>query len=227
MDFLAWLANLNASFSGSALSKYIDFYSLGWFMFILTLSIYAISKDQWIRLRKELHQYAMYDLLTGLPNRRMFEERVQEAIAVSERQNRQFALILGDLNRFKSVNDTLGHHAGDALLKEVSRRISPIMRAGDTLSRLGGDEFAFIIQEDSDPAGVARLCERVKAALQAPASLGNRPVELDISLGIALYPQDGTSLEDLLRRADISMYRAKGSGAQYVFYSPEMEMAPA
>ncbi len=202
----------------SILTVFTDFDTIGWLLFFLMFLVYAISKDQWFRLRKELHRYAMFDLLTGLPNRRHLEDRAQQTIRLCERRGEKFTLMLGDLNHFKSVNDTLGHHAGDELLKQVAKRISQAIRTSDTLARLGGDEFAFIIHSHQGDLGITQVCQRLQAALAEPFELDGHLFQIGISLGGAIFPEEGATLDELLRRADVSMYQAKEAQSDFVFY---------
>jgi diguanylate cyclase (GGDEF)-like protein len=214
----ALFSDLQYHFKYSMLSNYIDFYALGWVLFIFTLLIYLISKDQWLRLRMELQQNAMYDLLTGLPNRRLFEDRMMQKVRLCGRKKESFALILGDLNNFKLVNDTLGHHAGDDLLKQVAMELSTVVRSSDTVARLGGDEFAFIINDVRTPSDVQQVAEKILLALAQPIMMEGKAFQVGISLGISFYPEHGTNQQELLRRADIALYQAKKSPEDKISY---------
>ena len=219
----AWFESLNRHFMGSMLASYIDFSMLGWLLFFFTLLVYVISKDQWLRLRGELQHFALFDPLTNLPNRRLFEDRIQQAIKSTRRREGKFALIMADLDRFKQINDTLGHHAGDDLLTQVGMRLRNIVRGADTVARLGGDEFAFIIQDIEDYAGVEHVTDRIIQAIDEPVTIEGLPFSMGISMGIVVYPDHGEDVETLLRRADISLYRAKERRNCYTFYDKDTD----
>ena len=166
---------------------------------------------------------AYHDGLTGLENRRRFLERVDEAIARSKRHRRKFALMYIDLDRFKDVNDTLGHVAGDAVLGEAGARLRSIVRSEDPAARFGGDEFAVLLTGMTSPGEVDALATRICTALCDPFVTDGREVQISASVGIAVYPDDGTSANDLLRCADAALYRAKEQGrSRFCFYSQEM-----
>ena len=166
---------------------------------------------------------AYHDSLTGLENRGRFLERVDEAISRSRRSRRKFALMYVDLDRFKDVNDTLGHIAGDAILGEAGRRLRAIVRAEDPAARFGGDEFAVLVTEMSAPGEADALASRICAALAHPFYAEGREVQISSSVGIAVFPDDGGNASDLMRCADAALYRAKEQGrGRYCFYSQEM-----
>ena len=167
-----------------------------------------------------LHQ-ALHDALTGLPNRTLFHQRVQRAIATAKAVDAHVAVMLIDLNRFKEVNDTLGHHNGDLLLQDFSRRLQNSLRPGDTVARLGGDEFAIVIPSVDGPAGAERVVNRVLRALDEPFSLHELTLDVDAAIGVALYPDHGGDPATLLQRADVAMYGAKGALSGYELYSAE------
>jgi diguanylate cyclase (GGDEF)-like protein/PAS domain S-box-containing protein len=163
------------------------------------------------------HQ-ALHDSLTGLPNRVLFRERIEQALKRAERDDDQVAVLLMDLDRFKEVNDALGHHAGDALLMEVGRRLPAVLRASDTVARLGGDEFGMLLIAPGGAEGVVPLVERIHRALQEPVVVSDLPLEIEASVGVAVYPADGLDSETLLRRADVAMYAAKECNLPYSFF---------
>ena len=169
---------------------------------------------------EQLRHQAFHDALTGLANRALFTNRVEHALVLRSRSARaEVAVLLLDLDDFKSVNDTLGHAAGDTLLRGVGVRLRDSLAPSYTVARLGGDEFAILIEEVAGPASAVDAAERVVASLQKPFELEGREVFVSASVGIAL----GTVADDLLRAADVAMYRAKASGkAQYVMYMPTM-----
>jgi diguanylate cyclase (GGDEF)-like protein/PAS domain S-box-containing protein len=162
---------------------------------------------------------AFYDTLTGLPNRALFMDRLKNELA-AERGNRRLSLLFLDLDRFKEINDTLGHAAGDRVLVEVARRLQNTLREGETLARLSGDEFVIVAVGGGEAA--ARIAERIDRALAAPVAIDGRDFAVSASVGIAVFPEDGRSAEDLLKHTDIAMYRAKGRGGGHCFYRAEM-----
>ncbi|MDX2005833.1 MAG: EAL domain-containing protein [Meiothermus sp.] len=169
-----------------------------------------------------IERLAYHDTLTGLPNRRMLREQAERILSQSQRGGRKNALLYLDLNRFKEVNDTLGHEAGDKLLMQVARRLEACVRQGDVLARLGGDEFAVLLQ-DIRPEEITPVASRVLEALQRPFALEGAHLHVGASMGIGLYPQDGQNLDDLMRVADVAMYRAKETEGGFIFYSPELD----
>jgi diguanylate cyclase (GGDEF)-like protein len=166
---------------------------------------------------------AYHDSLTGLENRRRFLERVDESAARARRTRRKFALMYIDLDRFKDVNDTLGHLAGDSVLEEAGLRLRGVVRTEDSAARFGGDEFAVLLSEMSSPAEAEELAKRICEALSAPFSVNGREVQISASVGIAVYPDDGDSSGTLLDCADAALYRAKEQGRRrFCFYSQEI-----
>jgi len=170
--------------------------------------------------RAALLKQAYYDSLTSLPNRQLFKDRLEREIAHAKRMHTQVALIYIDLDRFKNVNDSLGHSAGDALLVGVSQRLVSQLRESDTLARLGGDEFVVIATGlHEQPAHV--LAERLQAALREPILVRGATCFAQASIGLAIYPQDGADVESLLRSADTAMYRSKAVGPSSITYFEE------
>ena len=161
---------------------------------------------------EKLRFRANHDALTGLPNRRLFEDRLQSAIASALRHGERFALMLVDLDRFKGVNDRFGHLAGDALLVEVGRRLQLCVRASDTVARLGGDEFAVILGEVGGREDAAEVAGRICASMAEPFELGEGVAQVGASVGVALGPQDDADAEELQRRADAALYSVKHGG---------------
>jgi diguanylate cyclase (GGDEF)-like protein len=171
--------------------------------------------------RAALLKQAYYDELTGLPNRQLFKDRLEREIAHAKRTKTQVALLYIDLDRFKNVNDSMGHSAGDALLLGVSKQLALPLRETDTLARLGGDEFVVIApRSEEQPAHV--LAERLQAALSEPIIIQDTPCFAQASIGLAVYPQDGGDIESLLRSADTAMYRAKAAGPGGIRYFEEV-----
>ena len=169
-----------------------------------------------ITRRKEaelaLARAASHDVLTGLPNRALFHERLQERISEAERHGESFAVLACDLDRFKAVNDTLGHAAGDALLQEIAKRLLSVIRTEDTVARLGGDEFSIVLGRVADQADAYVAAQRVIEIIEQPFAVGGREVQVGVSIGIAFGLEHGLSVDELCRRADTAMYVAKSNG---------------
>jgi diguanylate cyclase (GGDEF)-like protein len=157
----------------------------------------------------ELERLALHDALTNLPNRVLFCDRVRQAIAGAERRGEPFAVMLLDLDRFKQVNDALGHQIGDRLLQAVGPRLAASLRKSDTLARLGGDEFAVLLPPPVDIERAALSAERLVESIREPFQVEGMSLDLGISIGAALYPEHGMDLESLMHNADVAMYRAK------------------
>ncbi|MBU0482307.1 MAG: EAL domain-containing protein [Proteobacteria bacterium] len=179
------------------------------------------------KTREKLSHLAQYDELTGLPNRNLFHDRLEKAISVAQSKSNRLALLFLDLDRFKLVNDTYGHDAGDQLLKDFSARISRCIREVDMAARLGGDEFVIILGEIDDSRSAVAVAERIIHAMKPPCvltgkDLAGQEIQPCTSIGIAIYPFDGTNGESLLKSADTAMYRAKNTeGSCYEFYSED------
>jgi diguanylate cyclase (GGDEF)-like protein len=174
------------------------------------------------RAEEALQHLALNDPLTGLPNRTLFQDRLDQAVRSAQRDGGGFALLLLDLDRFKQVNDTLGHHAGDLLLREVACRLAGAIRASDTAARLGGDEFAALL-----PGAAARVARRLAEAVARPFTLDGHSMGVGASIGIALHPDHGADGEALLRCADAAMYAAKRSRGGHRLAPPAAEQAAA
>jgi diguanylate cyclase (GGDEF)-like protein/PAS domain S-box-containing protein len=174
------------------------------------------------RAEEALAHQALHDELTGLPNRTLLQDRLGEALRLAHRRDESLALLVMDLDRFKEVNDTLGHHAGDLLLRQVAQRLRGALRACDTVARLGGDEFAVLLP-DTAAVGAAQTAERLLGALGGRFTVGERILDVGASIGAALCPEHGSDPETLLRRADVAMYVAKREGVGCVLYSPEQD----
>lgn len=171
-----------------------------------------------------IHHLAHHDSLTGLPNRILFHDRLRLALAQSARTEKRLALMFLDLDKFKDVNDTLGHHIGDALLKAVARRLTDCVRESDTVARLGGDEFAVILTNLGQPEDAGGVAENIIAAIAEPLLLEDLEVQTSTSIGLTLYPDDAISAEQLLKNADLAMFRSKGEGRNnYHFYVAAMD----
>jgi diguanylate cyclase (GGDEF)-like protein len=161
---------------------------------------------------RQLRHLATHDALTGLPNRVLLDDRLAQAMALADRDKRSFALMVCDLDRFKLINDSLGHRAGDELLQEVARRLSAVARTADTVARFGGDEFVLVGSSLADAEDAMQLATRAIEVLRAPVRIAGIDVHVSPSIGIALYPEDGASIEALLAHADAAMYAAKHQG---------------
>lgn len=175
-------------------------------------------------LRAKLLHLAYYDVLTGLPNRQLFLDRLSHTITQSNRNGESFSILFIDLDRFKDINDTLGHSFGDKFLAAVGQRLRNSVRESDTVARLGGDEFTVILQNTYQVADIVAAAEKVLAALaSAPLCIDGRELFISASIGVSRYPDDGVDAEALLMNADAAMFRAKEQGKGGVrFFSPEM-----
>jgi diguanylate cyclase (GGDEF)-like protein/PAS domain S-box-containing protein len=170
-----------------------------------------------------LEYQALHDALTGLPNRSLFGDRLRQALLAARRNQKMFGVLLLDLDRFKDINDALGHDRGDSLLQEVTARLRGVLRATDTIARLGGDEFAVLTIDAKHPDDVVATARKILAALEGPFAIADQMVETGASIGIAMYPVHGDDPSTLLRRADVAMYVAKRSGGGFAVYAPEQE----
>jgi diguanylate cyclase (GGDEF)-like protein/PAS domain S-box-containing protein len=170
-----------------------------------------------------LRHQAMHDGLTGLPNRTMLFDALDHAINAARDDKSMLALMLMDLDRFKEVNDTFGHHFGDMLLKQVAFRVQNQMRQGDIVARLGGDEFAIVLPRTSDATSTALTARRILNTLEQPFVVEGQVLEVGASIGIALFPEHGADARTLLRRADVAMYAAKKKESGYSFHRDDHE----
>jgi len=182
-----------------------------------------VFRDVTQRKRQEerLAFLAIHDALTELPNRVLFNDRLTLALANAARRKKAIAVLMLDLDRFKKVNDTLGHSVGDRLLRAVAERLSGLLRRSDTVARLGGDEFMILLPEISGPEAAERVARRILRSFKAPLDLADRKIPLTASIGIASYPKDGADVESLTKNADIAMYAAKEGGRNtFKLYAP-------
>ena len=170
-----------------------------------------------------LRHQSTHDSLTDLPNRVLLLDRLDRIIDTARRRSSRIALLVMDLDRFKDINDTFGHHFGDALLKEVAARLQGRLSSDDLVARLGGDEFGIVVTDAVDTNAVIATARRLISALQEPLNVQGQVLEVGASIGITIYPQHGRDAATLLRRADMAMYAAKGAQTGYAFHSPEME----
>jgi len=180
-----------------------------------------------ITARKEIeervHRLAHFDALTDLPNRSLLIDRVGQLLAAARRSRKKVALLFLDLDRFKNINDSMGHEAGDELLKLIAQRLTHTLRSSDTIARMGGDEFVITLAEIDDVAPVALIAQEVLAAINAPLTLNHQELSITGSIGICMFPDDALDVGDMIRNADAAMYRAKTSGCNtYQFYTRDM-----
>src|SRR5713101_1404144 len=168
---------------------------------------------------------AQHDLVTNLPNRMLLNDRISQAIALAHRQKRPLAVLFLDLDRFKYINDSLGHAAGDKLLQSVAKRLLAGVRGSDTVSRQGGDEFIVLLSEISHPEDAATSAKKILLSVSAPHSIGGQDLHIDGSIGISIYPEDGEDAETLIKNADTAMYHAKENGRNnFQFFKAEMNL---
>ena len=186
---------------------------------------YGVAKDVSDRKKAEetINYQAYHDLLTGLPNRILFKDRLSLAMAQAKRNDEMLAVMLLDLDRFKVVNDTLGHVIGDELLLSVGARLRGCLREGDTLARLGGDEFTLLLPQVGGGEDAEKIAQKIITALERPFYIDNHELFISVSIGISLFPNDGETIDGLVKNADIAMYHTKSRGKNnYQFYSQSM-----
>ena len=186
---------------------------LGWF--------YDITDRK--QMEEQVQHLAYHDILTGLPNRMLFSDRLQQALVTARRDHVQLALMFVDLDRFKHVNDTLGHNIGDLLLKEVAQRLRQCLRESDTVARIGGDEFIVMLPVLKGEQDASQVAEKIRRALEQAFGIAGHDLQISSSIGIAIYPQHGNEEKELIRNADVAMYYAKTGGRNNVkLYRPDM-----
>ena len=174
----------------------------------------SVSRDitEQVRTEEQLIYLAIHDALTGLPNRRLFNDHLSLELAHAQRNQQRLAVMLLDLDHFKDVNDTLGHSVGDKLLQAVAHRLTSLLRRGDTVARMGGDEFMLLLPEVAQEEDAAGVAQKVLEALREPFVFDGHELHISTSIGVALYPDDGEDGDTLMKNADIAMYRAKDKG---------------
>ncbi len=206
------------------------YFTITWRTRALTRQRIALEREvsdrthELVRANNRLNELAHRDILTGLANRALFESRLQQACARAQRHAGRFAVLFVDLDQFKTINDSLGHEAGDRLLQEVSARLQSRLRVEDTLARWGGDEFMVLVEELDTAASVTNVAQSLLEAASAPIKLPNGTIAaLSTSVGVSIYPDDSTNVYELIRNADTAMYSAKQRGGnQWCFYASEM-----
>jgi diguanylate cyclase (GGDEF)-like protein len=185
--------------------------------FLARAILYAIERK---RAQERLTYLAQYDHLTGLVNRTLFRDRLVHAMARSKRKEQALGIMLLDLDRFKAVNDLLGHDVGDALLQAVAERLKKSVREVDTMARMGGDEFTAIVEGVSGERDMAVIAARIIESIKTPFVLGTHHASIGVSIGMTVYPSDDQDIEGLLKHADAAMYRAKQRGGNtFEFHS--------
>ncbi|HKQ25593.1 MAG TPA: diguanylate cyclase [Burkholderiales bacterium] len=233
-DSICLAADSVASLSNQTLAVLVSIGTLG--ILGVTLAISAFDSQLAARTVKQaeslqvaneqLRNIALYDNLTGLPNRLLLEDRMQRSILRGERSGKSGALMFVDLDRFKSVNDTFGHRIGDELLKTVAQRLTSCIRKEDTVARVGGDEFVVVINELSKREDAALIGGKMLQELSRPFSVERHELEISGSIGISVFPDDGKTLQELMNNADVAMYHAKKAGRNgYLFFALGMGAA--
>ena len=183
----------------------------------LLIAVLVVHNAQ--RQESSLRHQAMFDRLTNLPNRALFADRIQQAILISQREKQSFAIVSLDLDRFKQINDALGHPVGDQVLQLIAEASRSCLRASDTFARMGGDEFTILLPNTPNLDGAQILAKKILTAVRKPMVIAGQNIEVSASLGIALFPEHGNSAELLLRNADAAMYEAKRTQAGYTVYN--------
>ncbi|MCX7096231.1 MAG: diguanylate cyclase [Methylobacter sp.] len=177
------------------------------------------------KAKLEMTHLAQHDALTGLPNRILLNDRLAQAIALARRQSKQFAVMFLDLDRFKDINDSLGHAVGDQLLQSVAKRLVAEVRSSDTVCRQGGDEFVILLADIEHAKDAAISAQKILATLTVPHRINQHELHISVSIGISIYPDDGADAEILIKNADTAMYHAKEDGRNnYRFFEPGMSI---
>jgi diguanylate cyclase (GGDEF)-like protein len=174
------------------------------------------------KAEERLQKLAHNDPLTGLPNRALFHDRLEQGLALVQRHQQRLAVLFLDLDHFKEINDTLGHDMGDVLLRETANRLLSCVRATDTVARMGGDEFTVIITEMNSPESAEQVAQSILNVLLQPFDLNQTRCNVGCSIGIARYPEHGRDSETLLKNADLAMYQAKKKRNSYCFYTSDL-----
>ena len=181
------------------------------------------AQNKLLEHEAHLHHLAHHDALTGLPNRLLFNDRVRHAIAKSKREGQTLSVLILDLDRFKNINDSLGHEIGDRFLINIAQRVNESMRESDTFARLGGDEFVILLENIHDSQEVTQVAQKLLSVIAKPVEVDDHQLHSTASIGISMYPEDGQTIDDLLRCADAAMYRVKEKGKNnFQFYTKEI-----
>ena len=191
----------------------------------LYVALFPVLRRVTQRIRKqmrEIEHLALHDELTGLPNRTLFRDRVEQAILAAKRGDGEVAIMLIDLDRFKEINDTLGHQSGDVVLADLGDRLRGVLRENETFARLGGDEFGVLLPRIAH-GDAPEVAERIKAILEEPFVLNDLPLQIEGSIGIALYPESAEDVDSLIQRADVALYAAKEARSGYALYDPAVD----
>jgi diguanylate cyclase (GGDEF)-like protein len=191
-------------------------------MFMRTHSLQEATDELAVKQAENEHQ-ALHDSLTGMPNRMLFQLRLAESLEETRTRGGGLAVMLIDLDHFKEINDTLGHHFGDMLLQEIGPRLSSVLRDGDLMARLGGDEFGVVLPDVPTESTIVRIVERMLEALEQPVTVEGLALDVSGSVGIAMFPGQANDAETLLRRADVAMYAAKEAGGGYELYHEDLD----
>ena len=190
---------------------------------IITSVELQVAVDEIKNAKAEMHRLAHYDFLTDLPNRMQLYEKIHLAIEWAKRHHTKIALLFLDIDRFKSINDSLGHATGDKLLQSVAQRLKGVVRSTDTVSRFGGDEFVLLFSEFDQINTLIQKIKKIQEAISVPHRIGDLSIEISTSIGISLYPDDGEDSDTLMLNADSAMYHAKENGRnRFYFFKPEM-----
>ena len=190
---------------------------------IRDISVRKATEAAALSMTLQIAHSAQHDFLTGLPNRLLLNDRVGQAISIARRHDYEVAVLFLDVDGFKHINDSLGHPAGDKLLKSIAERLLGCVRASDTVSRQGGDEFVVLLSEVEHAEDTAILARRMLAELTKPHAIDQRELHITASIGVSVYPDDGNDAETLIKNADTAMYQAKAKGQQsYQFFKPAM-----
>ncbi len=197
--------------------------SLSWLATRLRIAQRRLRDHDERRYQRELTRQAFADQLTGLPNRALLQDRAEQALHQAGRHGQLVGLLLIDLNRFKDVNDTLGHRTGDIMLRQAADRLRVAVRDTDTVARLGGDEFAVLLPQISTVEDAIGVAEKLQAAIADPFLVEGLSLDIDASIGLSTYPQHARSPEELMQRADVAMYAAKAGHQDYVVYEPRLD----
>ncbi|MGA7616031.1 MAG: EAL domain-containing protein [Thermoanaerobaculia bacterium] len=214
---------LSAPLQFSVYLNFLDFLLQGLLGLGMVTSLLEDEREAAVLATNEIEHLAYHDSLTGLPNRTLFVDRLIVAIAHAERHREGFAILFLDLDRFKDINDSLGHSVGDALLKSVAERIRRCVRTEDTVARFGGDEFTLLLPRIERAEDAAKVAQKVLETIRIPFEVGERELFVSTSIGISLFPADGANTETLIKNADSAMYRAKEYGRDtYQLYTPAM-----